>query len=367
MSRTHSDPIPLIVFLHPLGLSTSRCKPGRGPMLQPQLLGRPAWKLQQPPAIISTLLRRAMADARDVKRREKESYDSIAAAYDAVYARYNARFASDMVDLLYPQNNEQGLDVAGGSGSAGLKLAERIGPGGSVVIVDLAPEMLRLAKKNADERMLDTVRTLVMDAEALEFPDNFFNIVTCSFGVMSFPNVTTAISEMARVLKPGGRIGLTVWSIPERCPFYSAPMTAFVNHAAPLPLRAILKTPLIGRRVLRTILLSGSPFGYSPARFCKDGSLEKHLLRAGFRSVRRLKVAHALEFRSIDEYWDALMEASPGVKSGPVIPPGVLASIREDLRQLVSPRTGEVRLFNEAAIILATKPASDTPDNKRED
>lgn len=305
-----------------------------------------------------------MTDAREIKRREKESYDDIATAYDAVYARYNARFASDMVDLLYPQSNEQGLDVAGGSGSAGLKLAERIGPGGSVVIVDLAPQMLRLAQNKADERKSAAVRTQVMDAEALEFPDSFFNIVTCSFGVMSFPNVAKAVSEMARVLKPGGRIGLTVWSVPERCPFYSAPMTAFLKHAAPAPLRAILKMPLIGRHVLRAVLRSANPFGYSPTRFCKDGSLEKHLLSAGFRSVRRLKVAHPLEFQSLDEYWDVLMEASPGVRSGPVFPPGVLASIREDLRQLVSPRTGGVRLFNEAAIVLAAKPVTGTPGDQ---
>ncbi len=306
-----------------------------------------------------------MRDSGDIKRREKESYNSIASAYDAVYARYNARFASDLVDLLYPQDHDRGLDIAGGSGTAGLKLAERIGPGGSVIIVDLAPEMLRLAQKKAEERKLDNIRTQVMDAEALEFPGDSFDIVTCSFGVMSFPNVSKAISEMRRVLKPGGRIGLTVWSVPERCPLYSAPMTAFLKHAAPLPLRALLKSPLVGRRVLRTILLSGSSFGYSPSRFCRDGSLEKHFLRAGFRSVRRLKVAHPLEFPSLDEYWNALLKASPGVKSEAEIPPEVLDSIREDLRQLVSPRTGEVRLFNEAGIILATKPTQNTPSDRR--
>ena len=159
-------------------------------------------------------------------------------------------------------------------------------------------------------------------------------------------------------LNPGGRIGFTVWSIPERFPLYSEPMTAFLKRLAPLPVRTLLRTPVIGSRVLRRILISGNHLGFSPARFCKMGSLEEHLLNAGLQSVRRLQFAHALKYDTFDDYWDALLNTMPGGRSSRETPESVVSAIREELRaRLVSPRTGEVRLFNEAAVILARKPA----------
>ncbi len=305
---------------------------------------------------------RTMLGEADIKRQERETYDSIAEAYDGILGRYNSRFAADMVDLLYPQKCESALDVAGGSGAAGLKLAERIGPGGSVVISDLAPEMVRLARQNAIARKLGNVVALVMDAEQLEFPGNSFDIVSCCFGAMSFPHLPRAVSEMKRVLKPGGRIGFAVWSVPERCPLYSEPMTAFLMYAAPRPVRILLGIPLIRRSVLRRLLISGGPSGYSPARLCEEGSLEGHLLTAGFESVRRVWFAHALEFRNFDEYWNAMIAASPAAKAVRSIPERILALIRERLAdRLVSSRTGGVRLFNEAGVILAAKPFRSSP------
>jgi len=75
------------------------------------------WKGEKAPAIIS----RTMKEADNVKKRERDTYDAIAEAYDKVHARYNAFFASDMIDMLFPQKYDAGLDVAGGSGTAGLK------------------------------------------------------------------------------------------------------------------------------------------------------------------------------------------------------------------------------------------------------
>ncbi|HYK90510.1 MAG TPA: class I SAM-dependent methyltransferase [Acidobacteriota bacterium] len=307
-----------------------------------------------------------MTEAEIIKLREKEAYDSIAANYDTYLARYNARFASDMVDMLYPQQGEVALDVAGGSGAAGLKLAERVGGAGSVVITDLSSEMLRLARKNAATRKLYNIRTLVMDAEILGFPDDSFDIVTCSFGVMLFPNVSRATSEMRRVLKPGGRIAFSVWSVPERFPLYAEPMTAFMKHASPLPVRALLKIPLIRGKMLRWMHLAKGPSGFSPIRFCEKGSLERQLRATGFQTVRRVCSAYPLEFQSFDEYWTAMMAVSPCVNSARRIPAQTVDAVRKELRaRLVSPRTGGVRLFNEAAIILARKPISATPHSPK--
>ena len=179
-----------------------------------------------------------MPKADEVKRRERDVYDSVAEVFANVWARYTARFAADLIDLMFPHRGESALDLAGGTGAAGLKLAEHIGKDGSVTIVDISPGMLREAEKLAAARGLSNVSTRVMDAEQLDFPDASFDLIVCSFGVMFFPNVSGAIREASRVLKPGGRIGFTVWSDPERTPFISWPATAARGpraSAAPLP------------------------------------------------------------------------------------------------------------------------------------
>ncbi len=298
-----------------------------------------------------------MLNGEEIKRREREVYDSLAEAYDSCLAGYNARFAADLVDMLYPQQRDAALDVAGGSGATGLKLADRIGPGGTVTIIDLSSEMLGLAEKKAAAQGLKNVRTGVMDAENLEFPDASFDIVTCSFGIMFFPDVPRAIAEMKRVLRPGGRMGCAVWSVPERFPMFSEPTAACLRRTAPYPIRLSLKVPGIQWRVLRKLLVSNGPTGFSPSRFCEEGSLERNLRRAGFDTVRRLLYAHPLEFATFDEYWETMMKSNPGAVSLKKVPGDVLAAVREDLnKRLVNPVTGAVRLFNEAAIVLAKKP-----------
>ena len=95
--------------------------------------------------------------------------------------------------------------LAGGTGAAGLKLAERIGMDGGVIITDISPGMLAQAEKGATARGLTNVTTRVMDAEALEFHHRAFDLVTCSFGVMFFPDTRRALAEAFQVAGSGGK------------------------------------------------------------------------------------------------------------------------------------------------------------------
>jgi len=297
-----------------------------------------------------------MPKADEVKRRERDVYDSVAEVFANVWARYTARFAADLIDLMFPHRGESALDLAGGTGAAGLKLAERIGKDGSVTIVDISPGMLREAEKLAAARGLSNVSTRVMDAEQLDFPDASFDLIVCSFGVMFFPNVSGAIREASRVLKPGGRIGFTVWSDPERTPFISWPATAAIRRIAPAPVRLLLKTPGIGGPLLKWLLRTRGSAGPSGLRFSRKGSLEKHLVRAGFEPVRRELRAYPLEFASFDEFWDAMLKGTPAAEMVKRIPAQVLEQIKAEARgKLANPNTGGVYVHNEAALILAKK------------
>ncbi len=103
------------------------------------------------------------------------------------------------------------LDVATGGGHAAAALSER---SGRVVASDLTPSMLREARILATDRRIFKIVFAAADAEALPFRDAAFDRVTCRIAPHHFPDVRTAMAEMARVLRPGGRIGIIDSTVP---------------------------------------------------------------------------------------------------------------------------------------------------------
>lgn len=98
---------------------------------------------------------------------------------------------------------EEVLDVATATGHTALALAPYAR---RVVGVDLTPEMLAIAREQAERRGMDNVTFLTADAEALPFPDERFDVVTCRIAAHHFPDVERFYREAARVLRPGGRL-----------------------------------------------------------------------------------------------------------------------------------------------------------------
>ena len=104
--------------------------------------------------------------------------------------------------------DEDVLDVAAGNGNATLAAARR---GARVTSTDYVSTLLDRGAKRARAEGLD-VKFQVADVEALPFADASFDAVLSTFGVMFAPDQATAASEMARVCRPGGRIGLANWT-----------------------------------------------------------------------------------------------------------------------------------------------------------
>lgn len=100
------------------------------------------------------------------------------------------------------------LDVAAGNGNATLAAARR---GGEVVSTDYVPELLERARERAQAERLD-IEFREADAEALPFDDDSFDVVLSTFGVMFTPDQGRAASELVRVCRPGGTIGLANWT-----------------------------------------------------------------------------------------------------------------------------------------------------------
>jgi ubiquinone/menaquinone biosynthesis C-methylase UbiE len=103
---------------------------------------------------------------------------------------------------------ERVLDIACGTGNVAIRAAQA---GGQVIGLDLTPELFAAARILADDAGV-RVDWVEGDAESLPYPDETFDVVLSTFGVMFAPRHQVAAAEMARVLRPGGRIGICSWT-----------------------------------------------------------------------------------------------------------------------------------------------------------
>jgi SAM-dependent methyltransferase len=170
-----------------------------------------------------------------------------------------------MLDLAGVGPGQRVLDVAAGAGEQTLTIAGRVGPGGSVLATDISPRILELADLEARRAGLTNVATRAMDGEALDLPDGAFDAVVSRVGLIYFPDQHRALTEMRRVLAPGGRVAAIVYSTPDKNGFFSVPVSIIRR-------RANLGPPAPGQP---------GPFSLGA-----PGVLTAAYERAGFRDVR---------------------------------------------------------------------------------
>jgi ubiquinone/menaquinone biosynthesis C-methylase UbiE len=107
------------------------------------------------------------------------------------------------------------LDVATGRGAVLFPAAERVGPTGSVLGIDLTPSMIAATEADIARGGVPNAEVRVMDAEQLDLPAASFDAVLCGFGVMFFPHLAAALAGFRRVLKPGGTLAVSTWAGPD--------------------------------------------------------------------------------------------------------------------------------------------------------
>jgi demethylmenaquinone methyltransferase/2-methoxy-6-polyprenyl-1,4-benzoquinol methylase len=147
-------------------------------------------------------------------------FDRIAGVYDrmnhAMTAGLDRRWRERAVDRLGPLDGARALDVCCGTGDLALELGRRVGPGGSVVGCDFSEPMLDIAREKGAGA--GNVRFEWADALALPYDDATFDAVTVGFGVRNFADLDRGLTELARVLKPGGRLAILEITQPHRPP-----------------------------------------------------------------------------------------------------------------------------------------------------
>ena len=148
-------------------------------------------------------------DEADKARHVRGVFDSVAPKYDVMNdlmsGGLHRAWKAFTVLVADVQEGDAVLDIAGGTGDLAMAFSKKVGKSGQVVHTDINEAMLRTGR----DRLLDagvSLPTVVCDAEQLPFPDNHFAVVSVAFGLRNMTHKDTALAEMWRVLRPGGKL-----------------------------------------------------------------------------------------------------------------------------------------------------------------
>lgn len=194
-----------------------------------------------------------------------------------------------MLDRLEPEAGNSLLELAAGPGELGFMALPLVLPGGELVSTDAAPEMVEVARRRAGELGLDRVRFAVEDAANLSLADACADRILCRFGLMLVPDMQSAAREMARVLRPGGRVVLAVWASSRRNPWITA----------------------TGRAALELGL--SEPPDYSapgPFRLADPDELRSIVTEGGLEIASVEDVVVSWQAASLEEWWDVSRDTS---------------------------------------------------------
>ncbi len=170
-----------------------------------------------------------MNEVKPYKQKETGKKEQVAEMFDSIAGNYDFlnHFLSLNIDKIWRKkaikivkhlNPQYILDVATGTGDfaiASLKLNPR-----KIEGIDISEKMIEIGRQKIEK--LGKTNTITLskgDSENISFPDNSFDLITVAFGVRNFENLEKGLSEMLRVLKPGGRVVILEFSKPRKFPF----------------------------------------------------------------------------------------------------------------------------------------------------
>jgi ubiquinone/menaquinone biosynthesis C-methylase UbiE len=217
------------------------------------------------------------------------SYDGVAEAYERINAPRMAQPAADLVAMADPPRGGRVLDVGTGTGVAASAAAALLGPDGVAVGVDVSLGMLGQAS-----RARPGLRLAAAEAIDLPFRDGTFDAVTASFVVSHFTKYTTALFDMIRVLKPGGRLAISSWADGDRDELQRT-WLELVEGA-------------VGQEMVLDVRSQAIPWA---ERFADRTAIEETLLDAGLKHVRTERLEYRFVY-PLQDYVEGLGTWSTG-------------------------------------------------------
>ena len=220
----------------------------------------------------------------EARTKAATTYNAASDFYDHPANTFWGRYGRRTVERLQLAPGERVLDVCCGSGASAIPAAEIVGPTGTVVGVDLAENLLALARSKAKERGLDNVEFRSGDMTQLPFDEGSFDVVVCVFGIFFVPDMETALRELRRVVRNRGKVAITTWG-PR---FFEPATTEFWNSV----------------RNVRPDLYKG----FNPwDRISDVASVCTLLEAAGWSAVEAVAESGTQPVNSPDEWWAMVM------------------------------------------------------------
>ena len=221
----------------------------------------------------------------------QEDWDNIAHGYDRTNTPTQMWLGNEGLMRAKVQDGMQFLDVASGTGALSIPAARL---GAQVLAVDQSPNMLELLMGRARKENFD-IRTQIMDGHALELDDNSFDVAGSQFGVMLFPDMPTGIREMARVVKPGGRVLMIVYGDPHQIEFFGFFVGALQSVRPEFTGPPMDPVPL-------------------PFQLQDPDRLRSELVSVGLIDVNVETIIETTEFSSGKELWEWIVWSNPIVE-----------------------------------------------------
>lgn len=277
-------------------------------------------------------------DARLFKAIERSGFNRIAARY-AQGAALRGALADALIEAAALAPGQHVLDLASGPGLLARAAASRVAPGGWVLASDIAENMLAQGRADATATLPPGVHEglsyAAADSEHLCLHDASVDRVLVGLALFMFPDPSRALRECHRVLRPGGRVALSVWG--ERA---AVPL---ICHAQDCIAR-LLPPPRVARP--------------SVFRFGEPGALEAALTAAGFTEAQITAVRWSSHFENAETYWQAFLDLAGGAAEALAkLPPETQARLRtgieQDLQMHRDPRRGGYTMTSEALVATA--------------
>ncbi|HEY2972222.1 MAG TPA: methyltransferase domain-containing protein [Pyrinomonadaceae bacterium] len=231
------------------------------------------------------------------------------------------------------------LDVGGGTGEPSLTISPIVGESGSVTFTDPAAGMVKAARAEAERRGLGNIRFQQCPGESLPFSDDSFDAAVSRLSVMFFPDVLAGLSEMLRVVKPGGFVSFVVWAGREVNPFFN------------------VVTEVLDRFVPADAEDEDAPGAF---RFARPGKLTNALQEVGAVEVTARELTFMIEAPiSVEHFWELRTEMSDTFRSKlQRLVPDQVAAIRYTVQKAVAAyfKTGGMSFPATVLVVTGKKP-----------
>jgi len=240
-----------------------------------------------------------------------------------------------LIERANAKAGERLVDVGCGCGATSVALAQKVGPTGHVLGIDISAAMLARAQQIAPAGL--SARFVLADATVYPFEPASFDLVVSRFGVMFFAEPALSFTNLRRALRPSGRLAFVCWREPRENPFFMVPLQAVYKHAP--------KLPQLG------------PEDPGPFSFASAQRVHRILSEAGFHDVVMEPCNLSLDIavgRGLETAVQSTLEIGPAARALADQAPAVISAATDSIREALEPYVRDQAVRLPASIWIVT-------------